>query len=109
MSKIIDITDKLNFEERPQIKIKDTVVNVNDDAISMLKVTAIFEDANDNNIKTSSLLNIYELLFDDEARAKIDKLHLSIKDFTTLIKETASQIINTGNGTEGETTTPATT
>ena len=45
MSKIIDITDKLNFEERPQIKIKDTVVNVNDDAISMLKVTAIFEDA----------------------------------------------------------------
>ena len=109
MSKIIDITDKLNFEERPQIKIKDTVVNVNNDATSVLKITAIFEDEKDSKVSTSSLLSIYELLFDDEARAKIDKLHLSIDDFTTFIVETASSIIGNGEEPEGETATPATT
>ncbi|MEE3499058.1 MAG: hypothetical protein VZS12_08010 [Ruminococcus bromii] len=109
MSKIIDITDKLNFEERPQIKIKDTVVNVNNDATSVLKITAIFEDEKDGKVATSNLLSIYELLFDDEARAEIDKLHLSIDDFTTFIVETASSIIGNGEKPEGETATPATT
>lgn len=108
MSKIIDITDKLNFEERPQIKIKDTVVNVNNDATSVLKITAIFEDKKDGKVATSNLLSIYELLCDDEARAEIDKLHLSIDDFTTFILETVSSIINNGEELEGETVTPAT-
>ncbi len=109
MSKIIDITDKFNFEERPQIKIKDTLVNVNNDATSVLKITAIFEDEKNSKITTSSLLGVYKLLFDDEARAEIDKLHLSIDDFATLILETASSIINNGEESEGETVTPATT
>ena len=38
MSKIIDITDKLNFEQKPQIKIKDTVLTVNDEAVALLEI-----------------------------------------------------------------------
>ena len=38
MGKVIDITDKLKFEESPRIKIKDIEVRLNDDATTMLKV-----------------------------------------------------------------------
>ena len=38
MAKIIDITDKLNFEQKPQIKIKDTVLTVNDEAVALLEI-----------------------------------------------------------------------
>lgn len=33
MSKIIDITDKLNFEEKPIIKVKDVEIKANNDAV----------------------------------------------------------------------------
>ena len=36
MSKIIDITDKLNFEEKPIIKVKDVEIKANNDAVTML-------------------------------------------------------------------------
>ena len=41
MAKIIDITDKLNFEQKPQIKIKDTVLTVNDEAVALLEILSL--------------------------------------------------------------------
>ena len=38
MSRIIDITEKLNFDEKPKIKIKDKTFEVNDSAVTMLKI-----------------------------------------------------------------------
>ena len=106
MSKIIDITEKLNFEEKPKIKIKDTVVEVNNDAVSMLKVAALFDE---ETIKTSDIYSVYNLIFDEPQREKIEALKLSFKDFTTLITETTKNIIGGDEDTEGETATPATT
>lgn len=108
MSKIIDITDKLNFEEKPIFKIKDIEIEVNNDAVTMLKVVAIFENE-DGKMKTSDILNVYNLLFDDENQKKIESLKLSLKDFTTFVMETAQNLINDGEEVEGETKTPATT
>jgi hypothetical protein len=108
MSKIIDITDKLNFEEKPIFKIKDIEIEANNDAVTMLKVVAIFENE-DGKMKTSDILNVYNLLFDDENQKKIESLKLSLKDFTTFVMETAQNLINDGEEVEGETKTPATT
>ena len=44
MSKLIDITDKLNFEEKPSVRVKNVDLAINNDAVSMLKVAALFED-----------------------------------------------------------------
>ena len=46
MSKLIDITDKLNFEEKPSVRVKNVDLAINNDAVSMLKVAALFEDGN---------------------------------------------------------------
>ena len=44
MAKVIDITDKLNFEESPAITIKGQVYKVNDSAETMLKLMGLFDD-----------------------------------------------------------------
>lgn len=105
MSKIIDITNKLNFEEKPKILVKGTEIEVNNDAISFIKAIALFDSEND--ISGSDLLSALELLFDEENREKIAKLHLSFADLSTVIK-TATELI-AGNDSEGEAQTPATT
>ena len=64
MSKIIDITNKLNFEEKPKILVKDTEIEVNNDAISFIKAIALFDS--ENGVSTSDLLSALELLFDED-------------------------------------------
>lgn len=105
MSKIIDITNKLNFEEKPKILVKGTEIEVNNDAISFIKTIALFDS--ENGVSSSDLLSALELLFDEENREKIAKLHLSFADLSTVIK-TATELI-AGNDSEGEAQTPATT
>lgn len=104
MSKLIDITDKLNFEEKPSVRVKNVDLAINNDAVSMLKVAALFEDGNG---KSKDVIEMYHLLFDESEREKIEKLQLNIHDFSTLISESAK--IATGDLTdEGEAQTPAT-
>lgn len=105
MSKLIDITDKLNFEEKPSVRVKNVDLAINNDAVSMLKVAALFEDGNG---KSKDVIEMYHLLFDESEREKIEKLKLDMHDFNALISESAK--IATGDLTdEGEVQTPATT
>lgn len=105
MSKIIDITNKLDFDERPKLVIKGTEIEVNNDAISFIKAIALFDS--ENGVSSSDILSALELLFDEENREKIAKLHLSFADLSTVIK-TAIELI-ADNDSEGEIQTPATT
>ena len=105
MSKLIDITDKLNFEEKPSVRVKNVDLAINNDAVSMLKVAALFEDGNG---KSKDVIEMYHLLFDESEREKIEKLKLNMHDFNALLSESAK--IATGDLTdEGEVQTPATT
>lgn len=112
MARIVDITDKLNFEEKPGIKIKDTVITINNDAPSMLKVLAILED-DGGKMKPSAIQKLADLLFDEEEYAKLVALRLSIEDYTMVVFQTAA-VASGWNGkdeedAEKETETPATT
>ena len=105
MSKIIDITNKLKFDEKPKLVIKVTEIEVINDAISFIKKVALFDS--EDGVKTSDILSALELLFDEENREKIAKLHLSFADLSTLIR-TATELI-ADEDSEGEIQTPATT
>ena len=95
MSKVIDITDKLNFEESPKIMIKGESYTVNDSAETMLRMLALFDDKSE----AEAIPEAFGLIFSEDDRAKIQKLNLNFKDFTTLI-ECAMELIQ--NGEEGE-------
>lgn len=104
MAKIVDITEKLNFEERPQLVIKGITVEVNDRAADVLKLMQIYaENGND----PASLKKMYDILFTKKDRDKIDKLDLGLGDFTQVIM--ASVNIAVGDGSEGENQTRITT
>lgn len=98
MAKIIDITEKLDFDGNPQIKIKGTTLEVNSDAATILKIMGILGEK--ENPGPAEVMEMYGLLFSNKERAKIDKLKLSFKDFTTLIYS-AITLVN-GENSQGE-------
>jgi hypothetical protein len=68
-------------------------------------MVALFDS--EDGVKPSDILSALELLFDEENREKIAKLHLSFADLSTLIR-TATELI-ADEDSEGEIQTPATT
>ena len=106
MSKVIDITDKLNFDEKPKIKVKGEEFEVNNSARTILKIQSLTK----NGVSAENIDKAYELLFSEESKAEIDKLELDIKDFTIFVANAikiASGVVD--EEPEGEAQTPATT
>ena len=56
--KIVDITEKLSFDENPVLKIKDVTVEVNSDAATVLKIMGIFS----KGTSAKEVLAVYELI-----------------------------------------------
>lgn len=69
MSKLIDITDKLNFEEKPSVRVKNVDLVINNDAVSMLKVAALLRTAT-VKVKMLSKCIIFFLMNPREKRLK---------------------------------------
>lgn len=104
MSKVIDITDKLNFEEKPKLKVKDKEFEVNDSAVTMLKILPKLK----GDVTPEIINELFEFLFTEKERTKIEKLNLNFKDFSTFVMEAVALVAGVEE-TEGETATPATT
>lgn len=94
MAKVVDITEKLDFEERPELIIKNVHIKINNSAETMLKIMGNFNSSDE----TEAVVNSVDLLFDDKKK-KLDKLKLSFKDFMTVITE-AMDIIQGDDGEE---------
>ena len=96
MAKVVDITDKLDFDSNPKIKIKDKEYEVNADAETVLKVMGQFNA--DGGLSPAAIVNIYELIFDEKSRNQIKKLKLQFKDFQTFIMEAVNLITGEDEG-----------
>ncbi|MCI9616381.1 MAG: hypothetical protein HFG31_00080 [Eubacterium sp.] len=81
MSKIIDITDKLSFEENPKIKIKDVELEVDASAENLLKVMAHVTD----NPSVSDVMEMCELIFTKESKKDLDALKLNFTDYANVV------------------------
>lgn len=97
MAKIIDITDKLSFEENPQIVVKDKTFTVNADAETMLKIMGVFSEEGG---EIEATLKAYNLLFSEKDRKTIAKMKLPFKDLLAIIS--AAMELVQGKNTEGE-------
>ncbi len=60
MAKIVDITDKLNFEEKPQITVKGEIFTVNNEAETILKIIPLADEGS-----AKSLAKIAPMLLND--------------------------------------------
>lgn len=98
MAKIVDITEKLNCEENPRIQIKNTKVEVNSDAATMLKIMGILGEKEETGPK--EVIGMYELMFSKSEREKIEKMKLSFTDFQTLIFTAINLVTGENDGGE---------
>ena len=96
--KVIDITEKLNFEGKPKIQIKDTVIEANNEAATILKILPRLE-----SMKPEDIEAICSFIFEPSELEKINAMHLSFEDYITVVKS-AIQLITNGD-TVGETQT----
>lgn len=98
MAKIIDITEKLNFEESPILLIQSREIHVNDDAVTMLSVMQLM-GAEEPSVK--EFVKAYEQLFPESDRKIMEKeLKLKFSALMTVVQE-AIQLIS-GEVTQGE-------
>ena len=101
--KVIDITEKLNFEEKPKIKIRDVEITVNNRAVSILK---LMPKLNKANVSLDDIMDTINELVSEEDIKKLESLDLNLGDFITFFKSAIELI--TGD-IEGEVLTRTTT
>ena len=104
MSRVVDITDKLNFEENPKLKIKNTEIEINSDAPTMLQVMQTVGAG--KNITPHEVITAYELIFPKKSREKLEEIQdeqgrkLNFEGLQVIIEEAINLI--TGPEVKGE-------
>lgn len=104
---VIDITEKLNFEENPKLVICGEELEVNSDAETMLKLMGVFADGFDS---LSSIKKALSLIFIDEDLEKLgtiekDGKKLSSKALMTIIQEAINLLTGGDEEDKGDPTT----
>lgn len=89
--KVVDITDKLAYKERPVLVIRGREIEVNNDAETVLMVLAKVGDGND--VTPSALIDIADGIFTEAGRQVIADLHLDFADFSVVVQEAMSLIV----------------
>ena len=84
MAKRIDITEILSFEERPIIVVKGKEIEVNDDAVSILK--AFSKVDNNESISVSTIMDISDDIFTKQGKKTLDSLKLNIDDYAKVVE-----------------------
>ena len=97
MGKVVDITEKLTFDENPKLLIKGKELEVKADAPTVLKAMSLM-DSDSQNVK--EVIKAYELIFPEESRREIDNIKLSFRDLIVVIQEAIQLIIGDASGGE---------
>ena len=87
------IVDKMKYAEKPEIEIADGVtIKVNNKAMALLEASELF----DGDMSTAAIHRLMGLRYSPEDREKIDALDLNLEDFMTLIQESLTAAIGSG-------------
>lgn len=77
---LYSLTDKLKFNDKPQIEINGKTVSVDNSATTVLQLMDVVQTQGEIEGAKSA----YKLLFSEKDRKTLDKLNLSIEDYITL-------------------------
>lgn len=96
MSKVVNITDKLNFEENPALQIGDMTVEVHADAETVLRLMGTLKGKDDVDI--NAVTEMMKLFFDPEAVQQLcamerDGKKLSARSLMVIVQEGMNLVI----------------
>ena len=69
MARVVDITDKLSFDENPTLVVKGKKLEVNADAPTLLKVMSLLGNKEPG---IDEILEAYNLIFSEKAKKEIN-------------------------------------
>lgn len=98
MSKIIDITDKLSFEENPVIKIKDVELEIDASAENLLKVMGLLSD----EPSAREVVDMCNLIFTEKAKENLDALKLNFNDYSQVVMTAIDVAVGNNEDNSGE-------
>lgn len=99
MGKVVDITERLSFEERPRLKIKDQEIEVRNDAATVLQMMDIIGDG--SNVDVKDMLALAGLAFPDSSKKIIEEMKLNLEDYGAVIRAAVSLITSEDEDDEG--------
>lgn len=89
MKSIISISDKLRYDEKPQLEIAaGVIIEVNNDAMDLLEASELAEKG--------EIRSAMKLLYSEEDIAKIAALKPTIAGLMTVMTESITAAMNTG-------------
>ena len=97
MARVVDITDKLSFDQNPTLVVKGKKLEVNADAPTLLKVMSLLGNKEPG---IDEILEAYNLIFSEKAKKEIEALKPSFGDMVIIIQEAVSLV--TGGVSQGE-------
>lgn len=95
MAKVVDITEKLSFDENPKLLIRGEELEINADAATVLKILDI---VGDGQLGIKGTIKCMNLLMGKESREKLDAMKLSFADYMEVI----NRAMNLASGTPEE-------
>lgn len=96
MAKVVDITEKLSFDENPKLIIKGEEFEVNSDATTVLQIMGDFS----KKTEIDASLSAYDRMFSEKDRKRIEKMKLPFMDLMTIIEEGMNLVM--GEEDQGE-------
>lgn len=96
--KKIDITEKLDFDNKQCLVIKGKDIYVNSDAPTVLKVMGLM--SGEESTSPDTVVKMYSLLFTEKGREELDKLKPSFKDLMIMVQEAVKLITGDNENTE---------
>lgn len=101
MAKIVDITEKLAFDENPVLVVRGKKLEVQADAENLLVMMGLFN----NESNQEAAIKAYKLLFTEKDRKKLADMKLSFKDLMVVIQEAITLATGEEDNKPGETQT----
>ena len=77
-----NLTDKMNFNDDPEIEVNGKVFTVKSDAVTVLKVMTLAKEKGE----VEALVESFGLLFSDKDQKAIEKMNLKMDDYITLMQ-----------------------
>lgn len=89
MAKVVDITEKLAFDENPILKVKGEELEVNSDAETVLLIMGLVGEGN----SPKAVNEMCQLIFTEESKKKLGELKLKFNDYVTVVESAISLVV----------------
>lgn len=95
-----DITEKLNFDADPKLKIKDVELTIKSDAENVLQILDVLQ----NSGETEATVKCMPILLGEEDQEKLKSLHLKMNDYIEVMEAAVSLALgeDPGEDKQGE-------